>query len=740
MKIMNKLIHSTIHMARSKTLLFSLFISSFVICHGQTLKELADAKGIYIGNIMSNGLLDNNNIDGGKPNDILRSEFNTTVLENAMKMNAILPNKPNNPFNFGVEALRKDKIDKFIKYCKEDDPNNQLRTRGHTMIWHSQAPGWLNSQAPNWSKQQVYDFTYHYIKAIATYCGTDMDEWDVFNELLANSGSEASPFRGNTWFRKAGSSRKELDDYVKFCFETAREFAPYAKLYYNDFNIARYNGGTNSKNGRMRAFASRLVANGTPIDGVGFQSHFQISFMASGNNANMTSINNIKRSMEELDKLGLEAAITELDIRRCSGKYGTDAGRKAAFKELTKMALSQPNCNTLVIWGISNKDSWISLGHAPGCDDPLLYNDSFNRNSGYFGVREALQEITGGPILLDKITSVASPASVFQGQVVTLPITYKASQSRDIVVMFQLDSDPWTLVEQVIENVPAGNATINVDITIPEMTEALEDAYQFQVYIAPTGLGWEDRLDNLQKIDIDVKEVEVKGPYLGVATAIPGVLQMENYDKGGASISYSDTDLENKGSDESSFRVEDGVDIGTGNGSMILGWTAVGEWLEYTVNVSEAGKYNMNITYSSNNGGGELGMDIDGSELFSGISVPSTGGWNTYDEFVEMVTLPEGEHVLRINIEKNGFNLDKMEFVKAPVTGVFSDGLSQIQVFPNPSQTGLFQLSQVSSWEVFTLQGVLVTSGQSDVIKLTGESKRVYLLKVNNHISKLVIQ
>lgn len=724
-----------------KSLFGFALISLLGNVNAQTLKSLADAKGIYIGNIISNPLLDNKNHDGGKPDNIMRTEFNTAVLENYMKMNSILPNKPTNPFNFGTEALRKGPIDRFIKYCKKDDPNNQLRTRGHTMIWHSQAPGWLTSQGPGWTKQQVYDFSYHYIKALAQYCGEDMDEWDVINEVIAPdhfpNSNRTGGFRGNTWFRKAGSTEKELDDYFKFCFATAREFAPHAKLFYNDFSMERYSNA-GSKNGRMRAFAARMSANNTEIDGIGFQCHFAINSMASGNNANMTTINGIKQTMEELDDLGFEVAITELDIRRCNGSKGTDAGRKAAFKEFAKMTLSQPNCNTFVLWGISDKDSWITLGHKPGCSDPLLYDKDFDRNSGYFGVREALQELTGGLIVTDILNSVTAPDVVKQSQVVTLNVNYQTSETRDIVVMFQLDESPWTLLEQVTTSVPAGKGSIEIEVMIPAETAVANDAYQFQTFLTPTGLGWDEKLDFFEIKDVDVLELEVKEPFTGTPLVIPGSLEIENYDKGGSGVSYFDGTPDNKGAQESGFRIHEGVDIGTGNGGNVLGWTSDDEWVEHTVNITQAGEYQMKITYSSKNGGGTFGMDMDGTEISTDVTIPSTSDWDSYSELVKIVNLPAGEHVLRFNIEKGGFNLDKIEFAKMAITSIDENVVSAFSVYPNPSQDGIYHLNKEYAYSIYNSRGMRVKEGVGSLVNLSNQEKGIYVLHVGLEQIKLM--
>ena len=86
-------------------------------------------------------------------------------------------------------------------------------------------------------------------------------------------------------------------------------------------------------------------------------------------------------------------------------------------------------------------------------------------------------------------------------------------------------------------------------------------------------------------------------PYGGTASILPGKIEVENYDDGGSRRGYSDTDAENKGDAE--MRADEGVDLvldGTGG----LGYTAAGEWLEYTVNVeNDANDVSISASVSS---------------------------------------------------------------------------------------------------------------------------------------------
>src|SRR5262249_23024749 len=84
-----------------------------------------------------------------------------------------------------------------------------------------------------------------------------------------------------------------------------------------------------------------------------------------------------------------------------------------------------------------------------------------------------------------------------------------------------------------------------------------------------------------------------RSPYPGPNPAsLPGKVEVENYDNGGQNLAYFDTTPGNTGG---AYRSDD-VDIeptaDTGGGYDV-GWTQAGEWLLYSVNVTNAGTYDL---------------------------------------------------------------------------------------------------------------------------------------------------
>ncbi|HEY0687848.1 MAG TPA: carbohydrate-binding protein [Kribbella sp.] len=97
------------------------------------------------------------------------------------------------------------------------------------------------------------------------------------------------------------------------------------------------------------------------------------------------------------------------------------------------------------------------------------------------------------------------------------------------------------------------------------------------------------------------------------------------------------------------------------SGGKNVGWTATGNWLQYRVDVAEAGTYDLELRVA--NGTGAVAPDAislrnDSDAVLAKASVPDTGGWATYQSIHTQVTLPAGDQIITLYCETGGFNLD----------------------------------------------------------------------------------
>ena len=344
------------------------------------LKDIAIEKGKFIGNLMRDGFFDNHEIYNGAIDNILKTEYNALVTGNKLKMANILRDRPDDPFNIKISDLNTYNIDRFVDYANK----HNMKKRGHVMVWYKQIPNWLEEESVNWSSQQIYSFTESYIRALSKYTVGKIDEWDVLNEAIVFNG-----YRTNTWYEKVNSEENDNGEigYLTFfskLFKWAREENADVKLFYNDYGIEEY--GT-PKNNLMRIMVKDLKTQlNTPIDGVGLQSHFKLE------NMNSLFMENLGNTIDDLGNNGFIANLTELDIRICDGISQGIQEQKDAYKQIVLTAFSKPNCNTILIWGSSDIDSWIP-SHFSNCGQATPHDENFEKKPAYFGIKEALQEL-----------------------------------------------------------------------------------------------------------------------------------------------------------------------------------------------------------------------------------------------------------------------------------------------------------------------------------------------------------
>lgn len=139
--------------------------------------------------------------------------------------------------------------------------------------------------------------------------------------------------------------------------------------------------------------------------------------------------------------------------------------------------------------------------------------------------------------------------------------------------------------------------------------------------------------------------------------SLPGVIEAENFDEGGEEVAYHWAQTAG-----STYRY-DFTCANNGNGGNVLGNTSGGDWARYTVSVPEAGDYQLKYTASAG-GTGNFRLYINGVDVTGQIDV-SSGGWDTYQEFVHEspIAIPAGTHVIKFACG-GGMNIDKMEFVR----------------------------------------------------------------------------
>ncbi|MBR2095534.1 MAG: endo-1,4-beta-xylanase [Fibrobacter sp.] len=328
----------------------------------ETLRSLADKNGIYIGAILNSQWF-----GGGLPGNyeqVHKTQFNIVVAENEMKFDATEPSE--NRFNYNNG-------DKMVRYAKQ----NGMRVRGHALAWHSQVPNWVNNYKND--KKKLLSVLKNHINNVVGHWKGQVDEWDVVNEAISNNEPQWRTF--SVWYQGIGP------EFIDSAFVWAHAADPNAELCYNDYNLEQ---GVNpkAKAGFLLEQVKRWVKNGIPIHCVGSQTHVEDT---TTDKHFIGSPDSLRSLAKELAKLNVKLKITELDIGFKSGinVSKSDLERQGqTFRQYLDIILEEPNADTYLIWGVSDKWSWLGgLNRQKG----LIYDDNLKPKPAFDSILVRLQ-------------------------------------------------------------------------------------------------------------------------------------------------------------------------------------------------------------------------------------------------------------------------------------------------------------------------------------------------------------
>ncbi len=254
---------------------------------------------------------------------MVKKHFNSVTLSNLMKPCYILQQKESQNSPDGLPVLDFTTIDDTLRWCQD----NGVKMRGHTLVWHTQTPGWffregylddgkfvdketMLARMESYIKQMMNHVQEYYPGVV--YC------WDVVNEAVdPDKGDKDSFFlcrteldgEPNPWYVTIGP------EYVEAAFRFARQFADEdVKLFYNDFNTF-----DTRKRTAIYALCEDLKAKDL-IDGIGMQGYWGIDY------PNITAITS---AISIYARLELEIQITELSV-------GVDEETEEQFEKQAK--------------------------------------------------------------------------------------------------------------------------------------------------------------------------------------------------------------------------------------------------------------------------------------------------------------------------------------------------------------------------------------------------------------------
>lgn len=239
---------------------------------------------------------------------VAKKHFNSCTMTNLMKSCYILDQQGSRQSGDGSPALSFDTIDPTLEWCQA----NGMQMRGHTLVWHVQAPDWFFREGYSDNGKYVDRETMlfrmeSYIAQLMTHVQDNYPGvvycWDVVNEAVDPDKGDADSFflcrtendgTPNPWYITIG------EDYVEQAFTFARKYAAEdVKLFYNDFNTYQ-----EEKRDAIYALCKSLKEKGL-IDGIGMQGYWGVDY---------PSIGALETTIRKFGELGLEIHITELSV------------------------------------------------------------------------------------------------------------------------------------------------------------------------------------------------------------------------------------------------------------------------------------------------------------------------------------------------------------------------------------------------------------------------------------------
>ncbi|MDQ3800295.1 MAG: endo-1,4-beta-xylanase [Acidobacteriota bacterium] len=318
----------------------------------KTLRALAEKRGIYVGAAVAIKPLKKEPLY----RETIEREFNIVVAENAFKWGLAHPKK--SKFNF------KD-TDWLVEFAEK----NRMKLRGHTLVWHRQNPKWLTEG--DFTRDELIRILNHHIQTLVGRYRGKILAWDVVNEAIDDKTGD---YRTDSfWYQKLGA------DYIRLAFEFAREADPNAKLYYNDYSAE----GMNAKSDGIYKMLRELKNQGVPVDGVGWQMHLINGFRIEPQHS---------ENARRLSALGLELSITEMDVRLKLPATPDELRKQAdAYRDVANFCLAEASCKALLIWGVTDKYSWIPR-EFPDTGDALIFDAFYKPKPSYAALLEAFEQ------------------------------------------------------------------------------------------------------------------------------------------------------------------------------------------------------------------------------------------------------------------------------------------------------------------------------------------------------------
>ncbi|MCF0193269.1 MAG: endo-1,4-beta-xylanase, partial [Prevotella sp.] len=405
------------------------------------------------------------------------SLWNQITPENESKWSSVQGDR--SKYNWGG-------CDNCVNYAK----NNKFPFKFHCLIWGAQYPDWINSLTIYERKKAIVDWMTN-IKT--KYSKLDMI--DVVNEAISGHQPNTPVF-----IQALGGEGQTGYDWIVKAFEMAHERWPEAILIYNDFNTFQWNTD------QYIDLVTKLRDAGAPIDAYGCQSH----------DLTDCNITTFKNSMNKIQNaLKMPMYISEYDL----GTYD-DNHQKNQMSQQFPVMWEADYCAGVTLWGYVYGHTWTDDGNSGliknGVDRPAM---TWLRS--YMQTDAAKNAKSPYPNMKKEISLYIKPAQ------------YKAPIGEPCDITVNATMHNGSTIEKV--ELYVNNTLVSTMTEAPYVypyTPVNTNKVNLKAIVYTSNGKTFERLGGMYGSKY------AQGPYEGAPLEIPGILEAENFNKGGESISF----------------------------------------------------------------------------------------------------------------------------------------------------------------------------------------------------------
>ncbi len=315
---------------------------------GATPRKVADKKGLTLGVAIQAG-----DIYSPEAVAFIKKHFNAFVPGDSMKGANIRPKK---------DFWNWSDMDAMVAFAEK----NNMRMKGHCFLWHDQNGPYVHSLK---TRDEAIAYMTDHITTIMTRYKGRIFEYDVANEVFLEDGT----LRDTLWYRLMG------DDFLDIVFRAARAADPNARLILCDYNT-EYAG--TAKGDAMYEMVKGMKERGVPIDGVAHQLHCMAELPINEEA--------LRENIRRFEALGVSTSFSEVDVRvKMPVDDEKEAEQVAVYSKLLEVAMTEPACKSFIVWGYTDKMSWIPRAF-PGYGSATILDKDMKPKKAYHALIKTL--------------------------------------------------------------------------------------------------------------------------------------------------------------------------------------------------------------------------------------------------------------------------------------------------------------------------------------------------------------